>query len=329
MNKLIACFFLIICTIVSNAFSQGGGGAKDVDRHGALRVVSNKIVNKNGVAPQLRGISFSWSIWGGQKYYTPEVVDWLVEDFKVNLIRVSMAVEPDGGYLQQAEKQYDLITTVIDAAIDKGIYVLIDWHDHHADINVEEAKGFFDKIARKYAGKPNVIYEIWNEPEQVEWALVKDYALEILPVIRQHDPDNLIVVGSPKWDQDVDVASANPIEGFDNIAYSFHFYATEPGHQDGLRKKAEEAIANGLALFVTEWGVGEADGDGEFNREKTARWLTWMEEHKLSWVNWNITDKDETTALLKAGASEKGDWKMEQLTPAGQYIREVLRKLNQ
>jgi len=65
-----------------------------VARNGALKVQDGKIVNQQGVTPQLRGISFSWSLWQGRKYYNPAVVNWLVHDFKVSIIRASMGVQP-------------------------------------------------------------------------------------------------------------------------------------------------------------------------------------------------------------------------------------------
>ncbi len=126
----------------------------------------------------------------------------------------------------------------------------------------------------------------------------------------------------------MDVAASDPIKGFDNLVYSFHFYASDPNHQDKLKAKGELAMKRGLALFVTEWGVGESNGNGEFNREKTAQWMDWMEKNRISWANWNLTDKKETTALLMPGASVEGDWKDDNLTEAGKYIRGKLRSLN-
>jgi endoglucanase len=299
-----------------------------VAQHGALQVKNGQILDSHSLPPQLRGISLSWSIWAGRKYYNENVVKWLKSDFNISLLRVSMAVQPDSGYLQDPAGQEKLIVKTIDAAIKQNIYVLLDWHDHHANEHVAQSKAFFSKMAKRYSGVPNVIYEIWNEPERIEWSIIKDYAMQIIPEIRKYDKNNVIVVGSPAWDQDVDVAAKDPVKGFDNIAYSFHFYASDPNHQEKLMAKADEALALKLPLFVTEWGVGEADGNGKFDVEKTTKWLNWMEKNKISWANWNITDKAETTAILKPGASPKGKWTVESLTPAGAYIRTQLRELN-
>lgn len=316
----------LLCLMMG--FSLSLFAQNPVEQHGKLRVENGQILNQHGNAPQLRGLSFSWSLWQGKKYYNKDVVDWLCDDFKLTLIRASMGVEPKGGYLDEKEEQKQLMFCVIDQAIKNGVYIIIDWHDHNAEKHLEASKEFFAEMARKYAGKPNVIYEIFNEPAYQSWELVKAYSIELIRVIRKYDPENLIVVGSPHWDQDVDIAAVDPITGFSNLCYSFHFYASDKHHQEKLRARADKAIEQGLALFVTEWGVGEADGNGKFDREQNKIWMNWMEAHKLSWANWNITDKKETTALLKPGASVNGAWSQNQLSKSGKYVREQLRKLN-
>jgi endoglucanase len=323
INRVLLLLFCLSFTAQGMAQSLS-----PVKQHGALKVSHGQMVDSHGAAPQLRGISMSWSVWGGKKYYNPQVVRWLRSDFKTSLLRVSMAVEPQGGYLKDPEGQEKLVTAVIDEAILQGIYVLIDWHDHHANINVAASKAFFGKMSRKYAGIPNVIYEIWNEPEKIEWPTIKNYATEVIATIRKNDPENVIVVGSPSWDQGVDIAAKDRITGFKNIVYSFHFYASDPNHQEKLMAKADAAILAGLPLFVTEWGVGESNGDGIFDAEKTGGWWNWMERNKLSSANWNITDKQETTALLLPGAGAEGNWSLSSLSPAGLYIRAQLRKFN-
>ncbi|WP_367914616.1 glycoside hydrolase family 5 protein [Leadbetterella sp. DM7] len=297
-------------------------------QHSRLVAGEGNVYFENGQPARLRGISFSWSIWGGAKYYNPAIVDELADAFKCNVIRVSMAVEPADGYLRDPELQWNRITPVIDRALERGIYVIMDWHDHHADKNVKEAMTFFDRFSARYASSPLIIYEIWNEPERIDWKIVKAYAERLIPVIRKNDPGNLIVVGSSSWDQDIDIVAKDRLTGFDNIAYSFHFYASEPHHQENLRNRATTAIEAGLPVFVTEWGVGEANGDGAFDPEKNKAWMTWMEKHQLSWVNWNLTDKKETTALLKPGAPVNGSWKKSNLSPSGLYVRQHLRRLN-
>ncbi|MES2828857.1 MAG: glycoside hydrolase family 5 protein [Bacteroidota bacterium] len=315
----------VISILLSFVFTATFAQRTPVSTHGQLNVSKGRIVDKNNLPPQLRGISMSWSIWGGHKYYNPQVIDWLTTDFEVSVIRLSMAVEHEHGYLADSAGQYNLITSSIDAAIKNGLYVIVDWHDHHAIQHQTKAINFFSQISKRYTGKQNIIYEVFNEPERVNWKDVKEYSIQVIKAIRKFDQKNLIVAGSPSWDQDVDVAAKDPITGFSNIAYSFHFYASDPNHQEKLMSKADEAIRLGLPLFVTEWGVGESNGDGVFNKKTNTKWLNWMEQNKLSWTNWNLTDKKETTALVLPGASANGGWSENNLSPAGQYIRKVLK----
>jgi endoglucanase len=324
--KQAAAIFLFSVFIHLNVFAQSR--QTPVAINGALRVQNGKVVNQHGVQPQLRGTSFSWSLWQGRKYWNPAVVDWVAGDFKVSMIRAAMAIEPAHGYLQDPSAQKALLESLVDEAIKEGIYVLIDWHDDHSNLHLAQSEAFYAEMAKRYKGAPNVIYEIWNEPGRTVWDTVKNYALRVIPTIRKYDPDNIIVVGSPHWDQDVDIAAANPITGFKNIAYSFHFYASDPNHQEKLRAKADTALKKGLPLIVTEWGVGWSDGNGKFDPKLVAPWFSWLEQNKLSWTNWNITDKPETTALLLPGAPVNGGWTEDQLSPAGLFIRNKLRELN-
>lgn len=296
-----------------------------VEVHGQLRVAGNRIVNQYGEPVQLRGMSLFWSQWM-PKYYSADAVRWLRDDWNCNLVRVAMAVG-SGGYLTNPDEEWRKVRRVIDTAIELGIYVIIDWHDHHADRNVEAAKKFFGEIAREYGHRPHLIYEPWNEPLNThDWGkVIKPYHEAVIPVIRAHDPDNLIILGTQTWSQDVDKAAADPVAG-DNLAYTLHFYAAT--HKQRLRDKARKALEAGVALMVTEWGTSEATGGGKLDYEETAAWLEFMDRHQLSWCNWSVADKRETSAALRPGAAGVGGWTDEVISPSGLLVRQQLRAKN-
>jgi len=293
--------------------------------HGQLRVEGNQIVDSTGRAVQLHGMSFFWSQWIG-KYYTPQTVKWLKDDWRCTIVRAAMAVEADG-YLANPEQEKQKVKTVVDAAIAEGIYVIIDWHDHHAENHTAAAKEFFAEMAQLYGNYPNVIYEPYNEPEgNKSWTgVVKPYHTEVISAIRAHDPDNIIVCGTPNWSQDVDVATSSPLSG-SNLAYTLHFYADT--HKQSLRDKAVTAMNRGYALMVTEYGTCDASGGGPVNQAETTTWWNFMNEHNLSSCNWSVADKIETAAILKPGASATGGWATSQLTPSGTFVRTFLRSKN-
>lgn len=288
-----------------------------VQKHGQLSVSGNYIVDKNRDQIVLRGMSLFWSQWMGS-FYNESCVDWLKDDWSCTVIRAAMGVE-SGGYLQYPLVEMTKVKTIINSCINAGIYVIVDWHDHNAQNHLEQSLVFFKQIAQQYGNYPNIIYEIFNEPTQVSWTNdVKPYAIAVIDTIRKYDPYNIIVVGSPTWSQDVDTASRNPIER-SNIAYSLHFYAAT--HKQALRNKAVTALNNGIALFVSEWGTCEASGTGTLDYNEVNTWLNFMEFHKISWCNWSLCDKDETSAALKVGASVTGGWPESVLSPSGVLVR--------
>ena len=320
-------FWMALCLCV--CLSTGPLCAQTpVEANGRLSVQGARLVNEDGKPVSLRGMSLFWSQWMGQ-YYSDATVDWLVDDWKVNVIRIAMGVE-GGGFLMQPGVEIQKVNTVIDACIRRGIYVIVDWHDHRAVDHVEQAEAFFMDIAARYGTAPNLIYETYNEPlDAHSWEQVKAYHERVVLAIRSIDPDNVILLGSPSWDQDVEVAAASPLTGVEQVAYTFHFYASDPGHQEALRAKADAAIERGVCVFVSEWGVSESSGNGSFDRSRTQAWVDWMERKGLSWCNWSIADKQETSAALMPGASPDGKWDAGMLSPSGAYIRSLLRSLNQ
>lgn len=291
-----------------------------VERHGALRVRDGILTDIHHCPVILRGVSLYWSQWA-PAFYSPRTIRWLKRDWKIDVVRIAMGVEPNG-YLQDPEREWAKVKRVIDAAIDCGLYVIVDWHAH--DPHPEEAAEFFSGIAQSYGMRDNIIYEPYNEPRRgLEWAsTIKPYHLTVLRRIRQFDPDNLVVAGTPTWSQDVDVAAADPIVD-PNIAYSLHFYAGS--HRAPLRLRADQAMASGAALFVTEWGSSSANGSGALDFAETARWLNWTDNHHISVVNWSISDKAESSAALAPGTRDSR-WKPTSLTPSGTFTRHLLRR---
>ncbi|MFC6247036.1 glycoside hydrolase family 5 protein [Flavobacterium psychroterrae] len=227
-------------------------------------------------------------------------------------------------YIKEQQFSKQKIEAVVNGAIKSDIYVIIDWHSHN--INLKEAKEFFGEVSKKYAKYPNIIYEIFNEPDYESWPEIKAYAEEVIKVIRENDPHNIILVGSPHWDQDVNLPAADPIKGFDNIMYTMHFYAATHGKE--LRDRTDEAIKNGLPIFVSESAGMEATGDGPLKSKAWQEYIDWMEAKKLSWITWSVSDKDETCSILKKSAKSEGKWKDQDLKESGIKVREFLRKYN-
>jgi endoglucanase len=296
-----------------------------VEKYGQLKVKGSYILSEKGDTVQLRGMSFFWHQWMGQ-FYNPGTVKWLRDDWKCTVVRAAIGVE-SGGYLEQPFEAKDKTNRIVKAAIEYGIYVIIDYHSHEAHNDVDAAKKFFAEMSKKYGKYPNVIYEIYNEPlKDISWNEdIKPYAEEVIKTIRENDPDNLIICGTRQWSQLVAEASLSPVKD-SNTVYTLHFYAAS--HGEGLREGAKRAIENGIAIFVSEFGTCDYTGSGPLDYEATKEWLKFLDEYKISWCNWSIADKEETSAAVYLGASWSGKWKESKLTPSGKFIREELIRKN-
>lgn len=289
-----------------------------------LTVSGNKVL-AGGQQASFAGNSLFWSNngWGGEKFYNAGTVAWLKKDWKSNIVRAAMGVEDSGGYLQDPAGNKAKVKAVVDAAIANDMYVIIDWHSHHAEQYQAQAIAFFQEMARTYGNNPHVIYEIYNEPLQISWSgTIKPYANAVIGAIRAIDPDNLIIVGTPQWSQRVDEASRDPITGYKNIAYTLHFYAGSHGQY--MRDWATTAMQNGIALFVTEWGSVDASGDGAVNAAETWAWVDFMKKNNLSNANWALNDKVEGASSLVPGASTTGGWAANQLTASGKLTKDII-----
>ena len=184
---------------------------------------------------------------------------------------------------------------------------------------MREAKSFFSEMAKRYKDSPAVLYEICNEPNgNVSWKNdVKPYAQEVVKTIRDAGSDGVILIGSPTWSQDIHLAAADPVQG-KNLMYTLHFYAGTHGKE--LRDRIDSARNKGIAIFVSEWGTSRADGSGGVFLKEAGEWLDFLESRSISWANWSLCDKNETSAALKPGASANGGWKQKDLSESGKFV---------
>lgn len=323
------CLAIVASSIIAfGAMGVNAQGSSFVEENGALTTVGNKVCNQRGNPVQLRGMSSHGICWFGD-FVNASCIAWLRDDWKTNCFRIAMYTEANGGlggYITNQSGNMAKVKEGIDACIEAGVYAIVDWHiltDGDPNKYKEEAKDFFKQIATEYGKHPNVIYEICNEPNgnNVTWSVVKSYANEVIPVIRAADPDSFILVGTPTWSQDVDVAANDPLS-FNNVAYVCHFYAGTHGQVN--RDKVSDCLEKGCPVFVSEWGTSEADGKTGVYTAESDTWLSFLDSNKISHVNWSLSDKDESSAALNPGASTTGGWPDSDLSTSGTYVRNKL-----
>lgn len=299
--------------------------------NGQLKVCGTKLCNKAGKPIQLRGLSSHGLQWYSQ-CLTNGSLDALANDWKADVLRISMYIQ-EGGYETNPRKFTDQVHALIEQATARGMYAIVDWHmlspgDPHA--NLARAKTFFTEIGQRHKNKNNLLYEIANEPSAVSWSRIKSYAEQLIPVIRQQDPDTPVLVGTRAW------SSLGVSEGADeteivnspvnaaNVMYTFHFYAFS--HRDEYLNTLSRA-ADKLPVFVTEFGTQNYSGEGSNDFAMSQRYLDLMASKKISWVNWNFSDDHRTGAVFKTGTcGSGGPWAgTSSLKPAGVWIRDRVR----
>ena len=304
-------------------------GTTPVSQHGQLSVKNGQLVDKSGKGYQLRGMSTHGLTWFPE-FVNESAFKTLRDDWNTNVVRLAMYVDEWGNgqcYMGNKSGSLELLEKGVDICIKLDMYVIIDWHvlnPGDPSKYTNEAKSFFETVSKRYAKYPNVIYEICNEPNGgASWSSnIKPYAEKIIPVIRKNAPNSVIIVGTPTWSQEIDKPLSDPLN-YKNVMYAFHFYAATHA---GLRSNVENCVAQGLPVFVSEFGTCDASGGGANDFNETQKWLSYFDKQGISYCNWSICNKDETCSVLRPGTSANGNWSESDLTENGKWIRNWLRK---
>ncbi|SDB40945.1 endoglucanase [Pseudobutyrivibrio sp. YE44] len=306
-----------------------GNGTK-LKYYGQLSVDGTKLVDENGDDALLMGVSTHGINWYPD-YASPETIKSLREDWGINVIRLAMYTSDYNGYCVGGKENQENLKNIIDdavkAATDNDMYVIIDWHilnDNNPNEYKSEAIQFFGEMVRKYESNENVIYEICNEPNgDTTWEDIRDYANEVIPVIRNVNEDAIILVGTPKWSSDLYSVLDDPLE-FDNIMYTYHFYAATHGARE--RDKLRTALEEGLPVFISEYGLVSADGNGEADLDEADDWYDLMQETEfnLSSCMWNFSNKDEGSAMINSDCDKLEGFTEDEISESAQFLLDTI-----
>lgn len=305
-------------------------GTTPVAINGQLRVCGVYLCNQYGHPIQLRGMSTHGLQWYAQ-CVNDASLDALATDWRADVLRISMYIQ-EGGYETNPRGFTDQVHDLIEKATARGMYAIVDWHmltPGDPNYNLDRARTFFTEIARRHGTKPNVLYEIANEPNGVSWQAIKSYAEQLIPVIRAADPDGVVLVGTRAWSSlgvseggnEAEVIN-NPVNAT-NIMYTFHFYAGS--HHETYRSALSRA-ADRLPMFVTEFGTQTYTGDGANDLASADQWIALLAARKISWVNWNYSDDFRSGAVFRTGVCGGNSYTgTGVLKEAGVWVRDQIR----
>lgn len=296
-------------------------------QNGALSVKGTQLVDEKGQAVQLRGISTHGIAWFPD-FVNQDAVTQLSKDWGSNLFRIAMYTDENGGYCTDGDKEKlkTLVTDGVEYAKQADMYVIVDWHilhDSNPLTHKAEALQFFKEMTEKLKGEKHVLYEICNEPNSgCSWEDIKTYANEVIPVIRENAPEAVILVGTPTWSQEIEKPQNDPITGYDNIMYTLHFYAAT--HKEDLRSKMVSAVEAGTPVFVSEYGLCDASGNGGNDLGQAQSWIDTMDQHGISYAVWSFCNKEETSALIASSCRKTSGFTREDLSESGKWIYDML-----
>lgn len=319
---------VIIEDYTTNEATTKYSGSTPVKKYGKLTVKGTNIVSDKGKTVQLKGVSTHGINWFPQ-YVTKESFKTFRDEWGVELIRLAMYTAEYNGYCEggnQTELK-KLVSDGVEYATDLGMYVIIDWHilnDNNPQMNKSDAIKFFKEMSEKYKNHSNVIYEICNEPNgNVSWDNdIKPYAEEVIATIRKNAPDSIVIVGTPTWSQDVDTVAKNPLPSrCGNVMYALHFYAAT--HKDDLQNKLKTALSSKLPIFVSEFSICEASGNGNLDISSANKWMDILKQNNISYVAWNISNKEEASAFIKPKSNKISGWSDSELTDSAKWFKKV------
>lgn len=302
--------FIMLLMAGANLQVNAQRGEGIVNSCGRLIVKDAHVCAENGTRISLGGMSFFWSNWASH-YYNASTVNFLVDDFKVSLLRAAYGCPESTG----PNGDYNPIYTVVDAAIARNIYVIIDWHGEGNMVPYQQQEiEFFKTMVQKYGNKNHVIYELWNEPTHQSDNDIKNHCQAVANAIRAEEQrlgyaPRLIICGSRTWSQYPNSYTISD----PNVAYTFHGYFDHygGGHLQQLYNQAGDAMSKGSAVFVTEYGGGDNCVTGN-----TSAAIQWCQDNDISMAAWSVNDKPEAWSIFSSGFN---------LTCMGNYLREKLR----
>ncbi len=324
---MVRLFLLLIFAFVTFANAEVINARPSVN--GKLHVQGTDLFDEQGNQVVLKGASTHGLTWFPQ-FVNNGLFKQLSREWNTNLIRLAMY--SDDYVNGDRKKNLEVLRKGVQYAIENDMYVMVDWHiltDNNPNQNLAEAINFFNMMAKEYADVPNVIFEICNEPNgDCTWEDIKEYANIIIPVIRRHKPDALILIGTPNFDREIQEPAKDPVD-FENVMYSFHFYATS--HKGESLAKLKEVVGGGTPIFITESGFCEASGDGKIDLESVKQWYATLDSLHLSYTVWSMSNKEEESAMVLSDSRAVEYLTEEDLSLSGLYARALFqgKDLNQ
>jgi len=288
-----------------------------------LHTRKNKVLNAAGKRVLLRGVNIASLEWSDDGDHVEESVNRAINDWKVNLIRLPLAQDrwfgkttnqADGGAAYRAR-----VDKVVDTCAAAHVYIDLDlhWSDCGRWVNEGGKLGqhdmpdtnsiiFWQDMATRYKGQPNVIFGLYNEPHDVSFRIWRDggTAIEkparrdrdqakivyeaaglqmLYDTVRATGATNLVTVSGLDWGYDLSgVLQGYEING-SNLIYETHPY---PSKRNWDKKFGN--VSGKYPVYMGEWGFGGQGFGGTNGPAYANKLMQYAQKHELHWTAWDL-----------------------------------------
>ena len=266
-----------------------------------LSVSDRYIKDSNGKNVILRGVSLvDVSVANSRTRNANALIDMATDHadgWYARVVRLPVypgAIDGQPGWNADPDAYFtEHLDPAVQYCISKQIYCIIDWHyiKDYTSSDVDTAtRAFWNYVAPKYAGSPNVIFELYNEPIYPDdWSTWKKTAQPWVDIIRAVAPKNPILIGGPRWSQNVAEAATDPFTG-SNLVYVAHIYPQQGGRDvwDSWFGDSSSTVP----YFITEWGWQQG---GSLPTSGTTSaygipFSAYLDSKGVSWTAWVFDD---------------------------------------
>ncbi len=253
----------------------------------ALKVVGNQIVDANGNAVWLHGLSVPSLEWVSNGEHIFESIRTAVTQWHAKVIRLPVNLvfwigkgpyQKDGGaaYRQHIEDAANLCASL-------GVHMILDLHQ--SGLPVDQHYSFWEEAATRLKNHPAVLFELFNTPTFSDWSVWQEDMQKMLDVVRATGAENMVLVdGMTPGQLLAAVRNGSALEdpSGHGVAYSFHLYPENEGEKQDIGKLAETH-----SIFITELGAWKADSpNAPNNQEWAASIFPWLQAQEIHWAAW-------------------------------------------
>lgn len=294
----------------------------------ALHVAGNHLVTRDGHSMVLRGVTRDASdffcaegkgIFDGP---TGPASITALRSWHINAVRIPLnescwlGTPGIAGQYSGAAYQ-DAIAAYTQALTDSGVYVILDLHKvaPGTDINThsllpmpdaDHAVTFWQQVASRFQGNGMVLFELYNEPNFVDWPCLRDggncegvpYTTvgmqTLVQTVRATGATNVVLIGGTFWANDLsqwlDYAPSDPLH---NLAASWHVYMLGGDACNTIECYAQTVapVAAQVPVVATEFGTDpKGAACDQALTDGIAVLLSWLDQYGAGYLafSWNV-----------------------------------------